>query len=244
MIRILIVDDQNLIREGIKVLLEKAVEIEIVGDASSGESALEKIVAVQPDVVLLDIDLPGIDGLTVADRIRLKFPEIKIIMLSSHDDKRYVAKATALGAKGYLLKDATSEELEWSIKLVHQGYSAIKSELLNYEPKRENSSGFYASSQPQEKIRSSSAVDSSNVHSSSTQQTVARGSNSDNIELLLAKNQVRQKYLTAKQRRQRNYLFHRANLTKIQKTIASFEFKLLVFIIIFSLGFLIFVALS
>ena len=244
MIRILIVDDQNLIREGIKVLLEKAVEIEIVGDASSGESALEKIAAIQPDVVLLDIDLPGIDGLTVADRIRLKFPKIKIIMLSSHDDKRYVAKATALGAKGYLLKDATSEQLEWSIKLVHQGYSAIKSDLLNCRPNREDSSGFDGSSQSQQKLRSRSAVSSSNFNSSATQQTVTRDSNPNDIELLLAKNQVRQKYLAVKQQRQRKYIFHSAYLSKIKKTITSFEFRLLVLIIMFSLGFLIFIALS
>ena len=244
MIRTLIVDDQNLIREGIKILLEKAVEIEIVGDASSGESALEKIAAIQPDIVLLDIDLPGIDGLTVADRIRLKFPEIKIIMLSSHDDKSYVAKATALGAKGYLLKDATSEQLEWSIKLVHQGYSAIKADLIDREPKREDSSGFSLSSQSQKNLRSSSAVRSPSFNSSATQQTVARNNNPDDIELLLAKNQVRQKYLAVKQQRQGSYLFHSAYLTKIKKTITSFEFRLLVLIIMFSLGFLVFVALS
>ena len=243
MIRILIVDDQNLIREGIKVLLEKAVEIEIVGDASSGEIALEKIADLQPDVVLLDINLPGIDGLTVAKRIRFKFPTIKIIMLSIHDDTKYVAKATALGAKGYLLKDATSEELEWAIKLVHQGYSAIKSDLLNFN-KAEDSSEFYSNSQPQQKLRYASAVDSSSSNSSSTLRTATQNNNSDKVELLLAKNQVRQKYLKEKQRRKGDYFFYRSNLSKLKKTVSSFEFKLLVFVIMFSLGFLIFIALS
>lgn len=243
MIRTLIVDDQNLIREGIRMLLKETVEIEIVGDASSGESALEKIAAIQPDVVLLDIDLPGIDGLTVADRIRLKFPQIKTIMLSSHDNRDYVARATALGAKGYLLKDATSEQLEWSIELVHQGYSVIKSELIDPEPKKEDNSGLYANSRSED-FRSSSAVGSSSFNSSSTQQTVARDRNPGNLELLLAKNQVRQKYLATKQQRQRKYLFHSAYLSKIKKTITSFEFRLLVLIIMSSLGFLIFIALS
>ncbi len=108
MIRTLIVDDQNLIREGLRVLLEKATEIKIVGDAKDGESALQKIEAIQPDVVLLDIDLPGIDGLIVSKRINLKFPEIKVIMLSSYEDESYVSKATESGAKGYLLKSKYS----------------------------------------------------------------------------------------------------------------------------------------
>ena len=130
MIRILIVDDQRIVREGIKILLEKKSDIQIVGDASEGKEALQKIRALQPDVLLLDINMPGIDGFTIAERIKIISPKIKIIMLSSHEDKDYVQKATEIGAKGYLLKNASSQELEWSIKLVYQGYSTIKSELL------------------------------------------------------------------------------------------------------------------
>ncbi|MEN9567459.1 MAG: hypothetical protein RLZZ69_2655 [Cyanobacteriota bacterium] len=130
MIRTLIVDDQNIIRKGIKVLLENSTEIELVGFAENGETALAKIAATQPDIVLLDINLPDIDGIAVANQLAVKFPKVKVIMLSSYEDESYVSQAIKSSAKGYLLKNISSEELEWSIKLVHQGYSAFKSELL------------------------------------------------------------------------------------------------------------------
>ncbi|MEO1341855.1 MAG: response regulator transcription factor, partial [Cyanobacteria bacterium J06635_13] len=131
MIRTLIVDDQNIIREGIRVLLENSTEIELVGFAQDGETALAEIGAVKPDVVLLDINLPGIDGFTVANQIDAKYPQVKTIMLSGYEDESYVRQAVASSAKGYLLKNISAEELEWSIRLVHQGYSAFKSELLS-----------------------------------------------------------------------------------------------------------------
>lgn len=240
MIRILIVDDQNLVREGIKVLLEKTDEIEIVADANNGKSALEKIEILRPDVVLLDIDMPGIDGLTVAEQVRGKFPQTEIIMLSSHQEPSYIERATASGAKGYLFKDATSQELEWSIKLVSQGYSAIKSNSLGkIEPKSGSSFSHRTTIIPLEE-----AIGDSSYATSSTQYTVARDAESARLERVLAENQIRQKYLASRQQRSRKYLFHSANLTKMKKTVASFEFRLLVFIIIFSLGFLVFVALS
>ncbi len=133
MVRILIVDDQKIVREGIKILLEKSAEIEIIGDAADGKEGLKKVELLNPDVVLLDIDMPGISGLSVAEKISSQFPEVKTIILSSHEDEKHVQKATESGAKGYLLKNASSQELEWSIKLVHQGYSAIKSELLEQQ---------------------------------------------------------------------------------------------------------------
>ena len=89
MIRTLIVDDQNIIREGLKVLLENTAEIEIVGYAEDGESAIQKVESAQPDIVLLDINLPGINGLTVAELISNKFPQVKVIMLSSYEDNSY-----------------------------------------------------------------------------------------------------------------------------------------------------------
>lgn len=240
MIRTLIVDDQNLVREGIKMLLEKTDEIEIVADANDGESALEKIESLRPDVVLLDIDMPGIDGLTVAEQVRHKFPQTEIIMLSSHQEPSYIERATASGAKGYLFKDATSQELEWSIKLVSQGYSAIKSDsLAKIEPKNESSFSHRTTTIPSEQ-----AVGNSSYATSSTQSTVARSPNSTDVERVLARHQVRQKYIASRQQRSRNYLFHSANLTKLKRTVTSFEFRLLIFIIIFSLGFLVFVALS
>jgi YesN/AraC family two-component response regulator len=293
MIRILIVDDQNLVREGIKILLEKATEIKIVDDASDGNSALEKIATLQPDIVLLDINMPGVDGLAVADQIRHQFPQVKIIMLSSHDDESYVRKSTQLGAKGYLLKSASSQELEWSIKLVHQGYSTLKSELLdgqlfndhlpnNHPPNTVESipantveakpskkpeiippnKNETVSKPPQDFVVAKKEISQSrpnshnnshnNFHNdNSHSQNLAAAilsereqANLDQLEFLLAKNHVQQKYSSYRQQKRKNPLFHDVRISQIKKTMTSFEFKLLVFIILFSLGFLVFLTLS
>jgi DNA-binding NarL/FixJ family response regulator len=244
MIRTLIVDDQNIIRKGIKVLLENSTEIELVGFAENGETALAKIAATQPDIVLLDINLPDIDGIAVANQLAVKFPKVKVIMLSSYEDEGYVSQAIKSSAKGYLLKNISSEELEWSIKLVHQGYSAFKSELLtSLNPgnqqitlKPTNSSAKPHKVFPPEQNlappTSTSPVPSSPADKKSAE-----------LELLLARNQVRQKYSAFKQQRQ-NSGFHDVTISRAKKTMMSFEFKLLIFIILFSLGFLVFVALA
>lgn len=130
MVRVLIVDDQMIVREGIKILLEDCADIEIISDASSAKEGLAKVKLLVPDIVLLDIEMPEMDGFAVANRLQIQHPTVKIIMLSSHEDEKYVRKATQSGAKGYLLKNASSQDLEWAIKLVDQGYSAFKSELL------------------------------------------------------------------------------------------------------------------
>ena len=238
MIRTLIVDDQNIIREGIKVLLEDSTEIELVGFAVDGETALERIEAAKPDVVLLDINLPGVDGLTVANQISDKFPQIKVIMLSSHEDEKYVGKAMASSAKGYLLKNVSAEELEWSIKLVHQGYSAFKSELLTSFGKSEQKAATKPKAPQEIKVVSVPKPNNSALASSDSQ-----NDNTEEVELLRARNKVRQKY--SKFKHQRKHLaFHDTSVSRAKKTIMSFEFKLLVFIILFSLGFLVFIALS
>jgi DNA-binding NarL/FixJ family response regulator len=241
MIRTLIVDDQNIIRKGIKVLLENSAEIELVGFAENGETALAKIEATQPDVVLLDINLPGIDGIAVANQLAVKFPKIKVIMLSSYEDESYVSRAIESSAKGYLLKNISAEELEWSIKLVYQGYSAFKSELLT---------SLNLEHQPP-KPKSSSSVEALKVVSNKNNVTLPSSSRSSpkedkksaELELLLARNQVRQKYSAFKQQRQ-NSGFNDVTISRAKKTMMSFEVKLLIFIILFSLGFLVFVALS
>jgi DNA-binding NarL/FixJ family response regulator len=240
MIRTLIVDDQNIIRKGIAVLLEDSAEIELIGFAEDGETALAQIEATQPDVVLLDINLPGIDGIVVANQIAAKFPKIKVIMLSSYEDESYVSRAIESSAKGYLLKNVSAKELEWSIKLVHQGYSAFKSELLSLSLENQGTNPKSNSS-----VEALKVVPGKNNLASST----SPGSppkvdkKSAELELLLARNQVRQKYSDFKQQH-RNSGIHDVTISRAKKTMMSFEFKLLVFIILFSLGFLTFVALS
>ena len=245
MIRTLIVDDQNIIREGIKVLLEKATEIKIVGYAEDGESALEKIEAIKPDVILLDINLPGIDGLTVADKISNKFPQVKVIMLSSYEDNSYVIKAMESSAKGYLLKSVSSKELEWAIKLVHQGYSAFKSELLEtltLEPDSQLATELNAPKNFPE--RRNDIYNNIPVESVSLPSTLPEKEIPDELEVLLAKNQFRQKYSNYKEQQRGSQVFDSVRVNRFKKTMMSFEFRLLVFIILFGLSFLIFVALS
>lgn len=244
MIRTLIVDDQNIIRRGIKVLLEDSAEIELIGFAEDGKTALKQIEAIQPDVVLLDINLPDIDGIAVANQVASKFPDVKVIMLSSYEDERYVSRAIESSAKGYLLKNVSTEELEWAIKLVHQGYSAFKSELLtplNRENQQPNSTN-------RKSINSVETIKIIPTENNVTLPTSPMSppkvdKKSAELELLLAKNQVRQKYSALKQQRN-NSGFHDVTVSRAKKTMMSFEFKLLVFIILFALGFLTFVAIS
>lgn len=241
MIRTLIVDDQNIIRKGIKVLLENSAEIELVGFAENGETALAKIAATQPDVVLLDINLPGIDGIAVANQLAAKFPKIKVIMLSSYEDESYVKQAIESSAKGYLLKNISAEELEWSIKLVHQGYSAFKSELLtSLNPENQQINPKSTNSAKAHKVfpaKNNLASQTSSMASPKVDKKSAE------LELVYARNQVRKKYSDLKQQG-KNTRIHDTTISRAKKTMMSFEVKLLIFIILCSLGFLVFVALS
>jgi DNA-binding NarL/FixJ family response regulator len=130
MIRILLVDDQKLIRQGLKALLELDSEIEIVGSASDGQTAIEQVGILNPDIALIDIRMPGMDGVTATRIISERFPETKVIVLSGYDDEEYLAEALRAGAKGYLLKDTPAEELVNVIRAVHKGYAQIGPGLL------------------------------------------------------------------------------------------------------------------
>ncbi len=131
MIRILVADDQFMVREGIKILLEPMDEIKIIGFAENGREVLDLVKQENPDIILLDIEMPEIDGLTLTKQISTDFPEIKVIILSTHLGTEYVAKALDLGAKGYISKSAVTQDLSLSIQLVNRGYSSIKHELID-----------------------------------------------------------------------------------------------------------------
>ena len=122
MIRLLIADDQNLIRHALQVYLEKEQDLEVVGDAYDGKTTIEQIEALKPDVVLLDIEMPGLDGLSTTQIICKNFPDTKVLLLSSHDDEYYINQSLKMGAKGYLLKDTAPEDLAQVIRSVHKGY--------------------------------------------------------------------------------------------------------------------------
>jgi NarL family two-component system response regulator LiaR len=124
-IRVLIVDDHVVVRRGIRALLATVDEIKVVGEAQDGQEALERIEALRPDVILLDLLMPRMDGIEVTRRAIAKDPEARILVLTSFaaDDK--VFPAIKAGALGYLLKDTGPEELVRAIRQVHRGESSL-----------------------------------------------------------------------------------------------------------------------
>jgi len=122
-IRLLIADDHEVVRLGIKSLLE-GTDIEVVAEAATGEQAIAAVGKAKPDVVLLDIRMPEMDGLTALSRLRMENSQLKIVMLSTYDNPTYVARAVALGANGYLLKNASRDELVAAIRKTHGGEDA------------------------------------------------------------------------------------------------------------------------
>lgn len=138
MIRVLLVDDQSLIRQGLRALLELDSEMQVVGEAENGQTAIDLVKKLQPDVVLMDIRMPVTDGVAATRKICQEFPHIKILVLTTFDDDEYVTAAINFGAMGYLLKDTPSEELAVAIRAVHKGYTqlgpGIVKKLLNKFP--------------------------------------------------------------------------------------------------------------
>ncbi len=130
MIRLLLVDDQSLICEGLKAMLSLEPDLEVVGTADNGETAIEQVAAKEPNVVLMDVRMPVMDGREATRIITQQFPGIKVLVLSTFDDDEYIKQSMQAGAKGYLLKDMPSEELVQAIRLVHRGYSQLGPGLI------------------------------------------------------------------------------------------------------------------
>ncbi|MBE9109874.1 response regulator transcription factor [Nodosilinea sp. LEGE 07298] len=130
MIRLLLVDDQSLICQGLKAMLSLEDDLEVVGIAHNGEQALAEIEALCPDVVLMDVRMPVMDGRETTRIICQQYPQVKVLVLSTFDDSQYIADAIRAGAKGYLLKDMPSEELAQAIRAVYQGYAQLGPGLL------------------------------------------------------------------------------------------------------------------
>jgi DNA-binding NarL/FixJ family response regulator len=120
-IRVLLVDDHTLIRAGISALLERMERVEIVGEAADGRDAMKLIQELTPDVVLLDLQMPGLSGFEVLQQTTEKFPHVKVIVLSVHDTQEYALRALSAGSIGYLPKSAASSELELAIDQVMRG---------------------------------------------------------------------------------------------------------------------------
>jgi DNA-binding NarL/FixJ family response regulator len=124
-VRILIVDDHAIMRDGIRALLSLDEDLEIVGEASEGREAIEKARELSPDVVVMDIAMPGMDGLEATRRIVKKNPQIKVLVLTQHDNKEYILSTIKSGAAGYVPKRALGSELVSAIRAVHRGDSFL-----------------------------------------------------------------------------------------------------------------------
>jgi DNA-binding NarL/FixJ family response regulator len=130
MIQLLLVDDQGIIREGLRSLLEAKTDLQIVGEAENGQMAVELALSLKPDVVLMDVRMPIMDGVAATRALTEKAPDIKVLVLTTFDDDEYVTQAIRCGAKGYLLKDTPSTELADAIRAVHKGYTQFGPGLI------------------------------------------------------------------------------------------------------------------
>ena len=124
-IRVLVVDDHTIVRDGIRALLTLTGDIEVVGEASNGSEALKMVKELEPDVVLMDIAMPIMDGLEATRRIHKEFPRTRVLVLTQYDDKEYVFPVIEAGASGFISKVAASSELASGIRSVSQGDSYL-----------------------------------------------------------------------------------------------------------------------
>lgn len=131
-ITVLIVDDHSLMRQGLQQILELENDIKVIGQASNGEEAIQKTLEYKPDVVLLDINMPLVNGIEALRRLKDIGVDSKIVMLTIHDDREYLYETLNIGADGYVLKDADSETLIKAIRDVYKGKSFIQPSLATY----------------------------------------------------------------------------------------------------------------
>lgn len=120
-IRVLVVDDQRLVREGIASLLDIQEGIQVVGQANDGQEAVAKATSLAPDVILMDVRMPVMDGVAAAAQIHRRLPACKVLMLTTFDDEEYIVKSLHAGAVGYLLKDIPAARLAQAVQLAHAG---------------------------------------------------------------------------------------------------------------------------
>lgn len=129
-IRIMITDDHSMIREGLKNLLELEGDIEVIAEAEDGEDCLNKLLTVKPDVLLLDINMPKLNGLEVLKKLKERKSKVKVLVLTVHNETEYLMKAVEIGINGYVLKDSESSELKKAIYAIYDGENYIQPSLI------------------------------------------------------------------------------------------------------------------
>ena len=128
-IKVMLVDDHAVVRMGFRLLLEGSTDIKVVGEAESGEDACRKYPELKPDVVVMDISMPGIGGIEAIDRILARVPTARILVLSAHEDAMHARRVLKAGAAGYLTKRSAAEALMQAIRQVHQGKTFLEPEI-------------------------------------------------------------------------------------------------------------------
>ena len=131
MIRVLLVDDQKMVRETLRLSLETETDIEIVGTANNGIAAIEQVEVLHPDIVIMNMEMPGLDGASATKQITSRFMQTKVLIHTSYDNDEYITKSLAMGAKGYLLKNVETQDLAGAIRSVNKGYTQIAPGLLD-----------------------------------------------------------------------------------------------------------------
>jgi DNA-binding NarL/FixJ family response regulator len=129
-IKVLVVDDQQLVRDGISALLNLQEGISVVGNAGNGKEAVEFVNNQEVDIVLMDIRMPVMDGITATQTIKQKHPSIRVIMLTTFDDEEYIIQSLQAGACGYLLKDIPTHDLAQAVQLAHSGIFQLSSTAM------------------------------------------------------------------------------------------------------------------
>ncbi len=129
-VRVLIVDDHPIVRQGVRSVLANHSDIEVVGEADGAASLFASLASIKPDVVLLDIRMPGQNGIEITQRLKREYPDIKVILLSTYDDEEFLFGALRAGAEGYLLKSASNEVLASSIRQVGRGERLLSPALV------------------------------------------------------------------------------------------------------------------
>src|SRR5215468_1626928 len=130
-IRILVVDDHPIVRQGLRSLLSAYAELQIVAEAGSPQQAIEAAVRASPDIVLLDVRLPGATGVEVARQLQRECPTASVILLTSFDDDEYLLGALEVGVRAYLLKSVSDDMLVWTIRAVYRGERLISPEMMD-----------------------------------------------------------------------------------------------------------------
>ena len=130
-IKVFLADDHKILRESLIILLQQENDLEVIGEAADGHQALDEILHLKPDIAILDISLPKLNGLEVAARLRKDYPALKIIILTMHKNEEFVARAYQLEVNGYVLKDNALEELLKSIRIVQAGGTYLSSDITS-----------------------------------------------------------------------------------------------------------------